>query len=103
VFDAVIITNYLWRPLAPQILASLAPHGVLIYETFAMGNETVGRPSRPDFLLRHGELLHMCAGLHIVAYENGFIDAPARFVQRVVAMQTEPEDTHTVRYPLSVE
>ena len=45
----------------------------------------------------------MCAGLHIVAYENGFIDAPARFVQRVVAMQTEPEDTHTVRYPLSVE
>ena len=102
-FDAVIITNYLWRPLVPQILASLAPHGVLIYETFALGNETVGRPSRPDFLLRHGELLHMCAGLHIVAYENGFIDAPARFVQRVVAMQTEPKDTHTVRYPLSVE
>ena len=103
VFDAVIITNYLWRPLLPQILASLAPHGLLIHETFALGNETVGRPSRPDFLLRHGELLLMCAGLHIVAYENGFIDSPARFVQRVVATQTGPDHTLTVRYPLSVE
>ena len=103
VFDAVVITHYLWRPLLPQILASLAPDGVLIHETFAQGNETVGRPSRPDFLLRHGELLQMCKDLHIVAYENGFIDTPARFVQRVVAVQSGPDHTHTVRYPLSVE
>ena len=102
-FDAVVITHYLWRPLLPQILASLAPDGVLIHETFAQGNETVGRPSRPDFLLRHGELLQMCKDLHIVAYENGFIDTPARFVQRVVAVQSGPDHTHTVRYPLSVE
>ena len=102
-FDAVVITNYLWRPLLPQILASLAPHGVLIHETFAQGNETVGRPSRSDFLLRHGELLQMCQGLHIVAYENGFIDHPARFVQRVVAVQSGPDHPPTVRYPLSVE
>jgi hypothetical protein len=84
-------------------LASLVPHGVLIHETFAQGNETVGRPSRPDFLLRHGELLHMCADLHIVAYENGFINTPDRFVQRVVAVQTGPDHKRTVRYPLSVE
>ena len=103
VFDAVVITHYLWRPLLPQILASLAPDGVLIHETFAQGNETVGRPSRPDFLLRHGELLQMCKDLHIVAYENGFMDTPARFVQRVVAVRTEPNHTRTVRYPLSVE
>ena len=45
----------------------------------------------------------MCANLHIVAYENGFIDAPARFVQRVVAVQNGPDHTGTVRYPLSVE
>jgi SAM-dependent methyltransferase len=103
VFDAVIITNYLWRPLLPQILASLAPQGVLIHETFAQGNETVGRPSRPDFLLRHSELLQMCADLHIVAYENGFINTPDRFVQRVVAVQTGLDHKRTVRYPLSVE
>jgi SAM-dependent methyltransferase len=103
VFDAVVITHYLWRPLLPQILASLAPDGVLIHETFAQGNETVGRPSRPDFLLRHGELLEMCKGLHIVAYENGFVDTPARFVQRVVAVQMGPVHTHPVRHPLSVE
>lgn len=88
-FAGVVVTNYLWRPLFPRILASLAPGGVLLYETFARGNETVGKPSRPDFLLRTGELLDLCAGLRIVAYENGFIDAPggmgAKFVQRIVA------------------
>ena len=85
-FDAVIVTNYLWRPLMPQILASLAPEAVLIYETFAAGNETVGKPSRPDFLLNHGELLSHCQGLHIVAYQDGFLDQPERFVQRIVAV-----------------
>jgi SAM-dependent methyltransferase len=86
-FDAVVVTNYLWRPLIPQILASLSPEGVLIYETFAAGNETVGKPSRPDFLLNPGELLTHCQGLRIVAYEEGFLDPPERFVQRVVAVK----------------
>ena len=86
-FDAVLVTNYLWRPLWPQLLASLAPGGVLIYETFTAGNETVGTPSRPDFLLQPGELLARCAALRLIAYENGFLDAPPRFVQRVVAQR----------------
>ncbi len=86
-FDAVIITNYLWRALFPVIAQSLAPGGVLIYETFASGNETVGKPSRPDFLLQPGELLRSFAGLHIVAYENGYLPGPARFVQRLVAIR----------------
>jgi hypothetical protein len=60
---------------------------VLIYETFAVGNETVGKPSRPDFLLRPGELLEACAGLRVVAYEDGFLSEPERFVQRVVAVR----------------
>jgi hypothetical protein len=53
----VVVTNYLWRPLAAPDVDSVAPGGVLIYETFAAGNETVGKPSRADFLLRPGELL----------------------------------------------
>ena len=86
-FDAVVITNYLWRPLAPRILESLVPQGgVLIHETFAEGNESVGRPARPEFLLRHGELLEMARGLRVVAYEDGFLDEPPRFVQRVCAV-----------------
>lgn len=85
-FDAVVVTNYLWRPLFPALLDSLAPGGVLIYETFAQGNETVGKPSRPDFLLRPGELLAVCAGLHVVGFEQGFLDSPARFVQRIAAL-----------------
>jgi SAM-dependent methyltransferase len=85
-FDVVVVTNYLWRPLMPTLLASLAPGGLLLYETFAAGNETVGRPARPDFLLQAHELLHMCSGLHTVAYENGFLDSPARFVQRIAAV-----------------
>ena len=87
-FDAVVVTNYLWRPLLPTLLASLAPGGVLIYETFAAGNETVGKPSRPDFLLKPGELLQVCQALRIVAFEDGFEDQPSqRFVQRIVAIR----------------
>src|SRR5438046_1086704 len=59
-FDGVVVTNYLWRPLLATIVQSVALGGVLIYETFATGNETVGKPSRPDFLLQPGELLRAC-------------------------------------------
>jgi SAM-dependent methyltransferase len=86
-FDAVVVTNYLWRPLLPTLLAGLAAGGVLIYETFTQGNETVGKPSRPDFLLRTGELLETCRGLRIVAFEEGFQDSPPRFIQRIAAVR----------------
>lgn len=86
-FDAVVVTHYLWRPLLPRIVASVAPGGVLIYETFAAGHETVGKPSRPDFLLREGELLQATAGLRVVAFEEGFSAHPDRFVQRVAAVR----------------
>jgi SAM-dependent methyltransferase len=89
-FDAVVCTNYLWRPLLPVLRDSLAPGGVLVYETFAVGNETVGRPSNPDFLLRPGELLAAFATLRIVAYEDVFLDAPPRFVQRLLAVDEAP-------------
>ncbi len=85
-FDAVIVTNYLWRALFPTLLASLAPGGVLIYETFTAGNETVGKPSRADFLLQTGELLRVCAGLRVVAYEDGYLATPERFVQRIATI-----------------
>ena len=85
-FDAVVVTNYLWRPLMPVLLASLTPGGVFIYETFAAGNETVGKPSRPDFLLKPGELLDVCAPLHVVAYEDGYLEFPSRFVQRIASV-----------------
>lgn len=87
-FDAVIVTNYLWRPLWPVLLANVAEGGVFIHETFALGNETVGRPANPDFLLRPGELLDVTRGvLRTVAYEDGFIEAPARYVQRIAAVR----------------
>jgi len=89
-FDAVVVTNYLWRPLWPVLLQSLAPGGVLLYETFATGNETVGRPARPDFLLQTGELLRVCQGLRVVAFEDGCTEAPARFVQRIAAVHEVP-------------
>jgi SAM-dependent methyltransferase len=93
-FDALVVTNYLWRPLLPTLLASLAPGGVLIYETFAAGNETVGKPSRPDFLLQPGELLQLCQSLRTVAYEDGFetglAGSTGRFVQRIAAVRELP-------------
>ena len=100
-FGGVVVTNYLWRPLWPQILDSLAHNGVLIYETFAIGNETVGKPSRADFLLHPGELLTMCQGLRVVAFEEGFMAQPERFVQRIVAVRETTSTDSPVRYPLS--
>jgi SAM-dependent methyltransferase len=100
-FDAVVVTNYLWRALLPEMVRSVAPGGVLIYETFAIGNERVGKPSRPDFLLQPGELLLACEGLHVVAYEDGFCDRPERFVQRIAAVRKHPVTPDSLpRYPL---
>jgi SAM-dependent methyltransferase len=102
-FGAVVVTNYLWRPLLPTLLQSLAPGGLLLYETFAAGNETVGRPARPDFLLRPAELLQVCADLQVVAYENGYLDNPPRFVQRIAAFAPAlpgPDRTAISRHPL---
>jgi SAM-dependent methyltransferase len=98
-FDAVVVTNYLWRPLLPTIVAAVAPGGVLLYETFAAGNETVGRPRRPEFLLRAGELLTAAAGLRIVAYEDGFLAHPDRYVQRVAAVREHSGEV-AARHPL---
>ena len=100
-FGGVVVTNYLWRPLWPRILASLAPNGVLIYETFSAGNESVGKPSRPDFLLHPAELLNVCKDLRVVAFEEGFLAHPERFVQRIVAVRETSGAQTPTRYPLS--
>lgn len=102
VFDGVIVTNYLWRPLFGAIVAAVGPAGVLIYETFAAGQESVGRPARPEFLLAPGELLAAVAGLRIVAFEDGFLSAPERFVQRIVAVR-EASAAPAQRFALSAE
>ena len=87
-FDLVVVTNYLWRPLMPQILAAVAPGGLLIYETFAAGHERLGRPSRPVFLLQPGELWRLVQGpLQVLGYEDGRLDQPPRRVQRVTAVR----------------
>lgn len=86
-FAAVIVTNYLHRPLMNHLLDAVAPGGWLIYETFAMGNERFGRPSRPEFLLRPGELLNVVANrLQVCAYEHGYVDLPKpAVIQRIAA------------------
>ena len=99
-FDALVVTNYLWRALWPNLMASLAPGAVLIYETFADGNQTVGKPSRADFLLRHSELLELTQGLRVVAYEDGFLHHPPRYVQRIAAVHEVTGQAVAPRYPL---
>ncbi len=88
-FGGVVVTNYLWRPVMGRIVAAVAPEGVLIYETFARGNERFGRPSNPDHLLAAGELLDAVGGaLVIVAYEHGEIAEPRpAVVQRLCAVR----------------
>ena len=86
-FAAIVVTNYLHRPLFPWLLDALATPGVLIYETFAAGNERYGRPSNPDFLLQPGELLERVRGrLAVVAYEHMVVSTPRpAVVQRICA------------------
>ena len=89
-FNGVVVTNYLHRPLLSVLRDSLSPDGVLIYETFALGNERYGRPSNPEFLLRPGELLRMAQGLRVIAYEDLLVDAPKpAVVQRICAINAE--------------
>lgn len=99
-FDAVLVTNYLWRPLLPAIVGSVADAGVLLYETFAVGQQAIGRPTNPEFLLRRGELLAAAATLRIVAYEDGFADAPPRHLQRLAAVRETAAAGEARRYPL---
>ncbi len=99
-FDAVLVTNYLFRPLLPRLVDCVAPGGVLLYETFAVGNERFGRPSNPDFLLRPGELLTAVDGkLRVIAYEDGYLQTPRQAcVQRICAVN--PSSADECRYEL---
>src|SRR5262249_39678351 len=82
-FAAVIVVNYLWRPLLPRIVDAVAEHGVLIYETFAVGNERYGRPRNPDFLLREGELRDLAAErFEVLVYEHGVEGEPPAAVRQ---------------------
>jgi SAM-dependent methyltransferase len=109
-FDAVVVTNYLWRALIPALKAAVAPGGLLIYETFAQAHAALGRPRRPEFLLRPGELIDVLRdgnGLvagepppsekwHVIAFEEGRLpargDIPEREVQRIVARLGDASD-----------
>lgn len=95
-FAGIVVTNYLHRPLFASLLASLQPGGVLIYETFAIGNEQFGKPSNPDFLLRPGELLDIirCSNeqaWRVIAFEDGYLAAPKpAMVQRICVVKSGP-------------
>jgi SAM-dependent methyltransferase len=88
-FDGVIVANYLWRPLFPDLIGAIKPGGVLIYDTFGLGNEKFGRPRNPDHLLVPGELLEIArqAGLTVLAFEHGEVTAPAPAVRQRICAQ----------------
>jgi SAM-dependent methyltransferase len=91
-FSAIIVTNYLYRPHLDQLPKMLQKEGVLIYETFALGNGEFGKPSNPNFLLNPGELLAFASrqGLYVAAYEDIYVDEPKpAMVQRLCAVKGE--------------
>jgi SAM-dependent methyltransferase len=97
-YSGIVATNYLHRPLLPAIGQALAPGGVVIYETFALGNERFGPPHNPDFLLRPGELLAAFPTLTVVAFEQGQVTRPRpAVIQRIAAVAGRlgrlPEET----------
>lgn len=89
-FEGVVVTNYLWRPILPDIVAAVAPGGVLLYETYSRGHEQFGRPHNPDFLLNPGELLDAVRGtLRVAAYEDLIVEEPGpKAVQRIAALRS---------------
>jgi SAM-dependent methyltransferase len=94
-FAAVVVTNYLWRPILDDVATAVASGGWLLYETFARGNERLGHPTNPDFLLRPGELLDLARAhdLRVVAYEDVVVEAPRpAAVQRIAARRQHREE-----------
>ena len=89
-FAAIVVTNYLHRPLFPRLAESLDEGGVLIYETFMLGTERYGKPSNPDFLLRPGELLEAFSTLNVVAFEQGTLEGPKKAVVQRICVVREP-------------
>lgn len=88
-FQGVVVANYLHRPLFPLLKNSLAPGGVLLYETFMLGNERYGKPSNPAFLLQPGELWQAFRSLHLIAFEQGTAAQPKpAMLQRLCAVRT---------------
>jgi SAM-dependent methyltransferase len=103
-FGAIVVTHYLHRPLWPAIFDALAPGGILIYETFGVGQASIGKPSNPAFLLKPGELFETVHGrLHVVAYQDGYLDEPSpRYVQRLCAVSESGGNNGDVpRYDLA--
>jgi len=96
-FDAVIVVHYLHRPLLPLLGDVLAPGGLLVYETFARGNEQFGQPRNPDFLLRPRELMDAFSALRILAFEDGYVATPQpAMIQRIAAVRIEPQASRPV-------
>ena len=94
-FAGVVVANYLHRPLFPLLTEALDAGGVLIYETFAIGNARFGKPSNPAFLLDRGELLERCGALHVVAYEDGLVTHPGpASIQRICAIREARSSNH---------
>ena len=87
-FDAIVVTNYLYRPILQNIVDALSPSGILIYETFMSGNEQFGRPSNPDFLLMPNELINLVhEKLQVLLYEAGRVNDPKpALIQRICAV-----------------
>lgn len=87
-FDCIVVTNYLHRALFPFLISSLSSKGVLIYETFMLGNEIFGKPSNPDFLLAPNELIdYFAKELTVIAFEAGLVEQPRRAaIQRICAL-----------------
>ncbi len=91
-FAGVVVANYLHRPLTPALVAAVAPGGVLIYATFARGNERFGKPRNPDHLAMPGELLDAVRGrLRVVAYEDLIVDAPRKAARQRLCAVNEGE------------
>jgi SAM-dependent methyltransferase len=86
-FGGIVVTNYLHRPLLPILRDALDPGGVLIYETFMVGNERYGKPSNPNFLLKPGELLQAFNALTVVAFEQG--TSGKAVMQRICVIRAE--------------
>ena len=93
-FDGIVVANYLHRPLLPILVGALVQGGVLVYETFARGNERFGKPSNPAFLLEPGELVEAVRGhLRVLAYEDLVVDSPRPAAVQRICARREPGNT----------
>ena len=86
-YQVIMCFNYLQRLLIPQIKDGLLKGGMVIYETFIVDQKQFGKPTNPNYLLKHNELLDLFRDFRCLRYHEGIIEG-RKAVAGIISQKT---------------